>query len=847
MEKYRFLSDAQLQAEIAKCEYCEEKPCKAACPADCSPADFIMAAKCGEKSDYKRAAALILGSNPAGGVCGVVCPDWHCMKACVHGHFNSAINIPAVQAAIIRKARDLGVLPEFAKAKPNGKKIAVTGGGPAGMSAAASLAQEGYAVDIYEEQKKPGGMCRLIPPCRLDSDVVEGDLKFIKSLGEISVKTGRRVENPASLLKKGYAAVIAAAGVSKQVKLGIPGENLAAQGLAFLRSPGKYSPKGKTVAVVGGGAVAADCAVTAKRLGAARVEMFTRKNAGAIQLARREMESLLSNGININGKTRITEIISAKGKTAGIKIIKLGEKGKDIAGASQLRPEFNLVILALKNLPEFRPSGEKGVFFAGDAEGGASTVVEAAASGKNAALLADAYIKGNKPPEIERMNKSVHILRGRNLRPVPVDAEFFGRRISSPFLISAAPHSDGYEQVRKAYEAGWPGVVMKTAFDGIHIHIPSEYMFRFGDSTYANCDNVSGHPLDRVCREVERLRREFPDRLTMASTGGPVTGDAEHDKKGWQANTRKLDSAGACGVEYSLSCPQGGDGTKGDIVSQDPELSAQIVDWVMEAADPSVPKLFKLTAAVTSIHPVITALKKVFEKYPRKKGGVTLANSFPALGFRKSGKKTWEEGVVVGMSGEGVIPISNLTLAKVSGLGVPVSGNGGPMDYRSAANFLALGAETVQFCSIVYKYGYGVINELNCGLSYLMEERGIKSVRELIGRALPEPVTAFGQLTAVKKISAVDRELCEHCGNCARCPYLAIKLDADKIPVIDPARCIGCSICAKKCFSGALYMRARSKKELAALRACSQSLFRSESGDFASETQRAQASRPVGL
>jgi len=183
----------------------------------------------------------------------------------------------------------------------------------------------------------------------------------------------------------------------------------------------------------------------------------------------------------------------------------------------------------------------------------------------------------------------------------------------------------------------------------------------------------------------------------------------------------------------------------------------------------------------------------------------------------------------------------------VSGLGVPVSGNGGPMDYRSAANFLALGAETVQFCSIVYKYGYGVINELNCGLSYLMEERGIKSVRELIGRALPEPVTAFGQLTAVKKISAVDRELCEHCGNCARCPYLAIKLDADKIPVIDPARCIGCSICAKKCFSGALYMRARSKKELAALRACSQSLFRSESGDFASETQRAQASRPVGL
>jgi len=814
----QFLTKAQLQAEIDKCEYCAEKPCKKACPADCSPADFILAAKCGEKSDFKRAAALIMGSNPLGGVCGAVCPDWHCMKACSRAGFDAPVNIPAVQATIVARARELGVMPEFSVKKPNGKKVAVIGAGPAGLAAASVLAQEGCKVEIFEAEKESGGMCNLIPAYRLDAKIAAQDIAFVKTLGAISIKPGKEIKEPAALLKKDFDAVVVANGVLAQVKLNIPGENAAVEGLEFLRNAKKYQPKGKTIAVVGGGAVAADCAVTAVNLGAKHVEMYTRKNIGDIQLSRREMEAILGHGININGRSRLTEIKTVKGKISGISAVRLDEKSKDIKGTEHYRPEFDLVVLALKNLPVFEDKKEDGVFFAGDAKNGATTVVEAAASGKNTALCVMAFLEGKKAPVIEKNVKSSHVLPGRNLLPVPVDAQFFGKPIASPFLISAAPHSDGYEQVKLAYEAGWPGVVMKTAFDNVHIHIPSEYMFAFTQNTYANCDNVSGHQLDRVCREVERLRREFPDRLTMASTGGPVTGDDEHDKRGWQSNTRKLDAAGACGVEYSLSCPQGGDGTKGDIVSQDAELAAKIVDWVMEASEPGTPKLFKLTAAVTAIYPIIMALKAVFDKYPNKKGGVTLANSFPSLGFRKGEKKNWEEGVVVGMSGEGVIPISNLTLAKVSGLGVCVSGNGGPMDYRSAANFLALGAQTVQFCTIVYKYGYGVIGDLNSGLSHLMEERGIKSVNELIGIALPKPITDFGALTPVKKVSSVDADLCRHCGNCTRCPYLAISLDENKTPVIDPSRCIGCSICAKKCFAGALSMRKRSAKELAALK-----------------------------
>jgi len=237
----------------------------------------------------------------------------------------------------------------------------------------------------------------------------------------------------------------------------------------------------------------------------------------------------------------------------------------------------------------------------------------------------------------------------------------------------------------------------------------------------------------------------------------------------------------------------------------------------METGDAGVPKLFKLSGAVTAMQPIIRAIQEVFARHPGKQAGVTLANSFPSLAFRPAASRRWDEGIVIGMSGAGVLPISNLTLAKVAGLGVTVSGNGGAMSYRDAAGFLALGAETVQFCTAVMKYGLGYAGELHSGLSHLLEARGLRSVRELIGSALPAPITDFGALSAIKKIPAVDAQLCQHCGNCERCPYQAIALNGRRVPEFDAARCIGCSLCAQKCFSGALEMRTRTKPELAAL------------------------------
>lgn len=825
-QKNQFLTEAQFKAEISKCEYCEEKPCKEACPADCSPADFIMAASKGTKADFKRASLIILGSNPLGGICGSTCPDYHCMKACVHRTFDHAVNIPAVQSTIIQNARDAKSEPKFETHKLNGKKVAVIGAGPAGLGASAILAQKGYMVDIFDKSQVAGGMCNLIPDSRLDKKVLKADLDFFLKLGKIKFHKGKAIEHPELLKDKGYDAVVVCAGLGEELNLCIKGEEFSIPWMKFLHNVKPFGIKNKKVAVIGGGAVAVDCAMTAKIAGADSVEMICLEKLDEMPLTSVERNHILEHGIEVTGRTIVEKILHNGKKVKGL-IVRKGvlpkEKvfhprniTKDIA-TKPLQRQFDAVIIAIGGKSEFSVKKKDGLFYAGDMVNGPTTVVEAVAAGKNIALTVDSYVMEKKAHFIKKATKSRHILEGRDLLPVNIEADFFGRTIHSPFILSAAPPSDGYEQMHKAYEAGWSGGVMKTAFDDVPIHIPSEYMFAITQSTYGNCDNVSGHSLTRVCDEIGKLVAEFPDRLTLASTGGPVSGNDKEDKKVWQSNTVKLENAGVMGIEYSLSCPQGGDGTKGDIVSQDAELTAKIVGWVMEISNPEIPKLFKLTAAVTAIYPIIQAIKGVFAKYPDKKAGVTLANTFPSLTFRHKPKSKWDEGIVVGLSGEGVIPISNLTLANVSGLGITVSGNGGPMDYKSAADFLALGAKTVQFCTIVMKHGYGIINELHSGLSFLLESRGMKSVKELIGCALPNPITGFMELTSVKKISAVDQILCEHCGNCMRCPYQAIELNAKLIPETDPSKCIGCSICVQKCFAGALYMRDRKVSEMAVL------------------------------
>ncbi len=233
-----FLTDFQLKAELEKCEYCVEKPCMNACPCDCSPADFIKAVSVGEEQDYLRSAALIMGKNPLGGICGQTCPDKHCMAACVHKKFDSPVNIPAVQATIIEKAKRLNEMPRFDKAELMGKHIAVIGSGPAGLAAALHLTQNGCKVTIFEREAKPGGMCNLIPDFRLDKGVLRSDIEWALKLGHIELLLEKNILDPEYLLKEGYDAVVVSVGLWAPILPGIVNEEKCYSGYSISERPG---------------------------------------------------------------------------------------------------------------------------------------------------------------------------------------------------------------------------------------------------------------------------------------------------------------------------------------------------------------------------------------------------------------------------------------------------------------------------------------------------------------------------------------------------------------------------------------------------------------------------------
>jgi hypothetical protein len=302
------------------------------------------------------------------------------------------------------------------------------------------------------------------------------------------------------------------------------------------------------VAVIGGGATAVDCAITAKERGATHVELFMLEKLSEMPLTSIERQELVDYDIEVNGRIRISKIIADNNGVCGIETKKVelpeGQPFKpanvrDAEGTEGVRTDFSAVVMAIGMRSYVAREQVNGLFYAGDISNGPTTVVEAVASGKNTAIEINAYLKELEKPKIRKVTKSYFSMPGYNRVPVSLETDFFGRRIRSPYLLSASPLTDGFEQMNIAYEHGWAGGVMKTAFDNVPIHIPSEYMFTFNPRTYGNSDNVSGHPLDRVCREVEKLIKTWPDRLTMASTGGPVSGHEENDKKGWQSNTKK--------------------------------------------------------------------------------------------------------------------------------------------------------------------------------------------------------------------------------------------------------------------------------------------------------------------
>lgn len=378
-----YLNKAQLKAELERCLKCPDKPCMKACPVKCSPQEFISQAKAGQ---FNQAVATINSQNPMGQTCGLICPDKFCMKACTRSKIDFSVNIPKVQATLLENFRTDDA--PFPAVKPNGYRIAVIGAGPAGLSAAAELSRNGFAVCIFEADGKIGGALTMIPQERLPQSVIEKDAAPILSNPLVKLHLNSRVDNPSSLFDQSFDGVIVACGEQETAALNIPGQEHALPYTEYLRLPEKYKTDGK-VAVIGGGNVAADCAFTACKNGASAVEMFVRRRLSDMRISKHEHLEIVEREINVNTLTSPVRIASRNGLLSLTVRKNQFTDGKlqPVADSEARLDGFSLIVTAIGSKAALYPEDRR-IIYAGDCKTGGSTLVEALASGREAAELA---------------------------------------------------------------------------------------------------------------------------------------------------------------------------------------------------------------------------------------------------------------------------------------------------------------------------------------------------------------------------------------------------------------------------------------------------------------------------
>lgn len=422
--------------EAERCLQCKNKPCSKSCPVGVDIPEFINKIREGK---FEEAIAIIKKKNILPAVTGRVCPyENQCEGACTLNKIGEPVAIGALERFVADWERKKGFLiPD--KPQPTGKKVAVIGSGPAGLTAASELAKKGHEVTIFEALHKPGGVLVYgIPEFRLPKEILYKEIEYIEKLGvkiKCDIVVGQTI--PFSELQKEFDAIFIGTGAGLPRWLNIPGENLAGIYSAneFLtrvnlmkayRFPEYDTPIriGKRVITVGGGNVAMDCARTALRLGAQESFIIYRRSEGELPARREEVEHAKEEGVKflfLACPTRFFE--DEKGNVRGMEYIqmKLGEPDETgrrkpitipnsesvmqvdtviIAIGQNPNPLIPLTVKGLKVgkkgnilVDENYQTSIEGVFAGGDITTGAATVILAMGAGKKAAESIDRYLK----------------------------------------------------------------------------------------------------------------------------------------------------------------------------------------------------------------------------------------------------------------------------------------------------------------------------------------------------------------------------------------------------------------------------------------------------------------------
>ncbi len=395
-------------------------PCSSNCPAHMNIPSYLSRVRNG---DLMEAARILLDFNPIPAITGRVCPIF-CESECYRSEFDEPVAIRCIERSlgdtILERMTGFFTPPET----ESGRSIAIIGSGPAGLAAAYYLRRSGHLITVFERLPEAGGMLLYsIPPYRLPKDVVRKQVQALEGMGikfEVGVNVGKDV-TVAELIDR-FDAVFLAGGAWKERPLGIKGEQVALSGLEFLKraNTGARNAPGRKVAVIGGGNVAMDVARTLLRLGAEPVVIY-RRSQDEMPAFRDQVEKAEEEGIEFEFLTLPTEASEANGKIT-LKCVRMQLGSPDASGRPQPVPipgsdfnaMFDAVIKAIGEEPdtsllpaEFRqkarkagPSAHllgKNLFAGGDFMTGPSTVVQAAASGREAAILIELSFKGGQP------------------------------------------------------------------------------------------------------------------------------------------------------------------------------------------------------------------------------------------------------------------------------------------------------------------------------------------------------------------------------------------------------------------------------------------------------------------
>jgi formate dehydrogenase beta subunit len=398
-------------------------PCRYSCPAEIDVPRYVRYVKNG---DYAAAAAVIREKVPLPGVLGYVC-DHVCEEKCRRGEINEAVTIRELKrfAAEHDKQR---IWEKNSGEKPaTGKKTAVIGSGPAGLTAAYYLVRQGHAATVFEASPQAGGMMRYgIPEYRLPRQVLESEINDIIKYG-VEIKTSTHIESLDGLFQEGFDAVLVTIGTQQGQKLPVPGADGEGVliGVDFLQevNTGNRVALGEKVLVLGGGNVAFDCARVARRLGAGQVSLACIECREEMPATEDEISQGEEEGINIYPANNVKQILSQGGRITGAEFldvvscsfdedknlhIEVTENTEHVIEADTVifaigqRPvipaDYDIETRAnnLINIDEYSWStSREGVFAAGDAVSGTSSVIKAIASGRKAATAIDQFLGGN--------------------------------------------------------------------------------------------------------------------------------------------------------------------------------------------------------------------------------------------------------------------------------------------------------------------------------------------------------------------------------------------------------------------------------------------------------------------